>query len=557
MKLFLNEGDCLAGKEAIRGFLYQGFATILESLTQESWDRIHVEYPSDDDKVDIALEVNGTITKAIQVKSSINLFQKSDVAKWIKELINDIEANKYEVVLIGSFNRNTNDFINSIRKYRSGEKDKKTRDALKDFDVTILDNFDINIKTLPLEEDTLLGIVRDSLHKYLSYKGYMLDFEVLDLLSKYTLSTQMLLGTKESSQSKNDFDSKIFHWVDLTSGGLKSKYDLAKHKLMFYEQEKKILSTSLDCVFIDEYYNFKNYMGVLKKDCIDLINKIDNIRLDPYKKQQSKQPPNDFGIFSSTDFFFTFEETKDSDKDEIINKVKLYFDTDINREFFFVGNLKKEKKLGVFGKYDYKYYGTKTEKEKNELLTDFKYRLLQYEMILMFIEKIKKCCTLPIVIKNVGNVQDENITIKLFIDKSVEIFCGDDYPNDDYTPIYSEIIDEEDNFIENIFNFNSDSIVKSENQKRNFNHFITDQSKSSIDKFYNELDMYIAKPQYEHENYNVIEFEVKGIRPSETIFLNKLVLLHSLNKDLEIKYTIISDKSDGSIEGVLKINYQK
>lgn len=154
-------------------------------------------------------------------------------------------------------------------------------------------------------------------------------------------------------------------------------------------------------------------------------------------------------------------------------------------------------------------------------------------------------------------MQDENITIKLFIDKSVEIFCGNDYPNDDYTPIYSEIIDEEDNFIENIFNFNSDSIVKSENQKRNFNHFITDQSKSSIDKFYNELDMYIAKPQYEHENYNVIEFEVKGIRPSETIFLNKLVLLHSLNKDLEIKYTIISDKSDGSIEGVLKINYQK
>ncbi|MBA9028373.1 hypothetical protein HNP81_003693 [Peribacillus huizhouensis] len=38
--------------------------------------------------------------------------------------------------------------------------------------------------------------------------------------------------------------------------------------------------------------------------------------------------------------------------------------------------------------------------------------------------------------------------------------------------------------------------------------------------------------------------------------MNKLVLLHSLNKELEIKYTIISVKSDGFKEGVLRINYQ-
>lgn len=491
------------------------------------------------------MEVNGNISKSIQVKSSINLFQKSDVAKWINELTNDIKADEYEVVLIGSCDKNTNEFINSIGKYRSGIVDKKSEEALKDFDKGILDNHNINIKTLPIEEATLLGIVRDSLHRYLSYKGYMLDFEALNLLSQSALSTQMLLGTKGSNQSKKDFDSKIFQWVELTSGGLKSQNQLARHKLLFYEQEQKIFSTSLDRVFIHKYYNFRKHMGDLEEECIGLINKISNIKLNPYERQQSEQQSNHLGINSISDLFTTFAETKDSDKEEIINQVKSYFNIDIDREFFFVGNLKEEKKFEVFGNYKYKFYGTETEKTKNELLNHFKYRLLQYEVILSFIEKMKMCFALPIVIQNVGDFQDENITIKLFIDKSVEVFRGADYPEDNYTPIYLSMVGDEDNFIESIFKFKTDSKVKSGNQKRDFNH-ITNQSEFDINNFYIALDMYIAKPQFEDTNCYVIELEVNNIRPSEIKFVSKLVLLHSLNKELEIKYTIISDKSDGS-----------
>ncbi|WP_257535856.1 hypothetical protein [Mesobacillus foraminis] len=545
----------MGGKEAIRGFLYQGFATILESLTQEFWDRIYVEYPSNDDKVDIALEVNGSITKSIQVKSSINLFKKSDVAKWIKELTNDTKADEYEVVLIGSCDKSANDFVNSIVKYKSGIEDKKSEEALKGFDKSILDNHNISIKNLPIEEATLLGIVRDSLHRYISYKGYMLDFEALNLLSQSALSTQMLLGTKGSSQTKHEFDSKIFQWLELTSGGLKSKKLLARHNLLFYEQEQKILSNSLDGIYMDKYYYYKKFMVNLKKECIDLIDKISNIKLNPVERQKPMQTSNLFGIKSISDFFTTFAETKDSEKEEIINQVKSYFDIDLNGEYFFVGNLMEEKKLGVLGNYSYKYEGTETEKAKNELLNDFKYKLLQYEVILIFIEKIKKYFALPIVIQNVGDVQDENITIKLFIDKSIKVFRGDDYLKDDYLPIYLKMIDDEDNFIESIFKFKSDSKVKAGNSNSNFKH-ITNQGEIQINDFCNELDMYIAKPQYEDANYNVIELDVQNIRPSESKFVNKLVLLHSLNKDFEIKYKIISNKSNGSNEGILKISYQ-
>lgn len=294
--MYSKVGDCLGGKEAIRGFLYQGFASILEALTQEGWDKIYVEYPSSKDKVDIAIEINGKIIKSIQVKSSINQFQKSAVAKWIEDLVNDINADKYEVILIGPCSVSTNDFINSIIKYKNGNVDKKSKKALENFDKAILENHNINIKSLPFDEQTLLSLVRDSLHKYISFKGYNLDFESIELLAQSTLSTQMLIATKENGQTKQEFDSKIFQWINLTSGGLKNKKLLAKHNLLFYDQEKKILSDTLSKIYMDEYYYFKKHVTKIKNQIIELIKKIDNIKLNSYERKHPDQTSNIFGI---------------------------------------------------------------------------------------------------------------------------------------------------------------------------------------------------------------------------------------------------------------------
>jgi len=70
----------MGGKEALIGFVYQGFVAVLEALTKEDWDEISVEYPTEGDKVDIALVHNDIIIKLIQVKS----FDKGSIVKWIK-----------------------------------------------------------------------------------------------------------------------------------------------------------------------------------------------------------------------------------------------------------------------------------------------------------------------------------------------------------------------------------------------------------------------------------------------------------------------------------------
>lgn len=174
-------------------------------------------------------------------------------------------------------------------------------------------------------------------------------------------------------------------------------------------------------------------------------------------------------------------------------------------------------------------------------------------MLLIFIQKIKKYFVVPIVIQNVGEVQDENITIKLLIDKSIKVFCGDDYLSDKYLPVYMEMISYEDNFIESIFKFKSDRVVNTE-KTTNLNHVLTNnQRENNLNRFYNLLNMYIAKPQYDDSNHHVFELEIKNIRPNECKFTTKLILLDSSNNNIEIRYSIISNYSDGSNEGVLRI----
>ena len=91
----------MGGKEALRGFIYQGFATVLEALCHEGWDRIYIELDSKNDKVDIALEANLVIVKSIQVKSTINTFNKSAIKKWLIDLIYDnVGATSFELYLM-------------------------------------------------------------------------------------------------------------------------------------------------------------------------------------------------------------------------------------------------------------------------------------------------------------------------------------------------------------------------------------------------------------------------------------------------------------------------
>ena len=200
----------MGGKEASRGFLYQAFASVLEALCQKNWDKIYIEFDSEKDKVDIALEKENKVFKSIQVKSTINTFTKNSVSKWIQDLINDdVGSTEFELFLIGQCDDTTNTFINSIKKFQSNKMDKKAENSLKGFNTDIIQGRKIDFKCFPFNVDALEAIVRDSLLKYISDKNKRLTFDQISFIASATVHDQMISSTNGKGIDRDIFDDAL------------------------------------------------------------------------------------------------------------------------------------------------------------------------------------------------------------------------------------------------------------------------------------------------------------------------------------------------------------
>ena len=84
----------MSGIDSQRGFIYQTIVAMIDCLERNDWDAVKIEPLTMDEKVDIHLYKKGMILSAIQVKSSKNAFQRSDVDRWLKAVKADAAAAK-------------------------------------------------------------------------------------------------------------------------------------------------------------------------------------------------------------------------------------------------------------------------------------------------------------------------------------------------------------------------------------------------------------------------------------------------------------------------------
>ena len=92
------------GKIANRGFIFQTIVAEIQCLERKDWDAIKVEPETTNDKVDIILYSDGKILSAIQVKSSINPFERSAVRSWFEKLCADAgDAEEICLYLVGKW----------------------------------------------------------------------------------------------------------------------------------------------------------------------------------------------------------------------------------------------------------------------------------------------------------------------------------------------------------------------------------------------------------------------------------------------------------------------
>lgn len=200
----------MGGKEASRGFLYQGFASALEALADKSnWDKIYVEFPTSNDKVDIALEQQNQVVKCIQVKSTINSFSKSDIIAWLYDIIKDVDSPEYELFLIGQCDKSANAFMKSISKYYMKRMDQEAKTSLNGFNTNLLDDKKISFIVLPFEIEVLEKIVRDSLHKYVSHSNHRMTFDQISFIASATVNDQMISSTHGRGIGRKEFDEEM------------------------------------------------------------------------------------------------------------------------------------------------------------------------------------------------------------------------------------------------------------------------------------------------------------------------------------------------------------
>ena len=209
----------MGGKDGSRGYLYQTFASIFQALCLDNWDKIYVEYNSENDKVDIALERNGNAVKSIQVKSSVNSFDRSAIIEWTNDLIkDDIGATECELFLIGQLAPSAIKFKNAIVVLQENNNDKtklgnEYLKALSNFDISIIKGKILRIMNYPFDLSILTDLLIASLLKYLSIKGFALMYDQLELIAKAIITDNFLSSISNTGIEKSIFDSRIEEYV--------------------------------------------------------------------------------------------------------------------------------------------------------------------------------------------------------------------------------------------------------------------------------------------------------------------------------------------------------
>lgn len=92
----------------------------------------------------------------------------------------------------------------------------------------------------------------------------------------------------------------------------------------------------------------------------------------------------------------------------------------LNSDFYFLGNLYRETKFPIittFGNSSTEYLGSESEKEKYELLRELFKKVQEYNHVKEFFCSIDAMPCISLMVENTGNTYDEDIDIKLFIEK--------------------------------------------------------------------------------------------------------------------------------------------
>ena len=556
-------------------------------LTVDYWNKVYIEYETENDKVDIAFELEDELIKVIQVKSSVNLFTKSNITKWLIELINDSESEEYNLMLIGSVNDSANKFIKSLVKKENKHLNQEAKKSLKGLPQVIVDNR-VSVTLIPFNEKILQSIVKDNLYNYISFKGAIVDYEGLEMLSNSINMTMMVLSSNGNGITKKDLDKKIFNWLKTVMSSYMTITDKkAKHIVGIYDDSlKKIVSKSIFKTInnMDKMIKLTNHY---KEAALELVNKLNNIVLEKssvieelernnFRKSKSKEDEYKLSKFSdfvkagstlidslNSNMNFQNVEYSYEEKMKYVEMLDKIFGIKSDESIFYLDNLKKSTN-NFISKSNPHMIGSAEAKNKYDLIIELIYILYKGLCLKELKNDFGELNIFKIGVKNIGYNYDSDIRVQMFIPIKIGLYDFKNYTGNDFIPLLSDVFIEEDGLLDQLFTIESDTNLKIEKNsapiiKKSDIPLSTigypNRKEYTLDDFNREISEYFMTNIIDRTSkYTVLEFNINELCQNEVRGSDKYLLLNEYDKETIIKYKIYSRNSNGDIEGIITID---
>ncbi|WP_368895077.1 hypothetical protein [Priestia megaterium] len=584
----------MSGNAGIRGYYYQVLAGLLESVIDESWESIKIEPTTEDDKVDIEWVFADSI-RTVQVKSSVNNFERGMLIDWIHKLVKDASSTyemfglpiTYTLYLIGTTDRNADKWISDLRGGRleieEGSKLKEIESELEK--VTIIkQSFNI---------ESLQALAYQHMQEYLERNGKQTKLEniktlcnvIVGELLSFTMKGRPMVKALFLKLVNKHIESGEFAITPITKA-------LPELSLKFYEKAKVQEADRMLGIVLED----TSLLNKLRTDALKDIHTAKAIKLpilEPeedntnvatsYKNMEESEATGAkvvqevpktlkeiLGIENadnnallsklSTDNIFGNGHIPvrmpDKDIEEIKKLSKNIVDITLTNDDFYFGDLKKREfpiQL-MFGKDRNIPKGTDEEIKKYYAIESAHTNLLSYQFLKEYNDYLLTCYPLPIIIRNTGAVADEEIQVTMKFPQHARIV----------TPLSMKAPPEP--FIEDFINdksvFNDLITPPRDHRVREYEGMklrlpVRPKIQMPYEAFaYTSKDFvdhleYLFNYNYFHEeDKDIVQYNFKALHPSCKMAFPTFLLVQS-DVDIDIEYQITSKYLSTPIGGNL------
>lgn len=318
------------------------------------------------------------------------------------------------------------------------------------------------------------------------------------------------------------------------------------------------------------FIQYNEHTQKMKENANELILKIQNIHLLPLQDEntlesvttdKSVDEVTKKAIIDETAVLKVYNSKPATiDREYIEENIKKHFNFVLTDDFYYVGNLKECS--SILPVDDYSLEGTDLEKEKFELLQQLESIFCKIELRELYLHTYDGLVIVPLAITNCSQKNDKRIAVSIKVLEGTPV-----------NPTSSLIIPELEGVEGIIYEYHlaKENLHLPENNKIKMDSSLM---QSVIEPYIPKIQPpvlnafgYVSTPEYDADDYeeeleefiqetnegstNEYSFTIGELRPKETVWLDKVILIKPVNEKIIIEYTIKSTNTTGDLNGTL------